>query len=664
MNRIPIPGGWYAFATLEGDWGSLIPNQHILTSKGIIHLPPTPHGQANCLYLVGATRNSQIVMAGQNQVTGECDLYRQGQWFKVGTTFGVSPCAFSQDGQFLYVAESALTGYFVNTDTGERTDFQLPFEADGIRAVIIPGNQVILGNTTKYSPEFNLSEFINYQNNLVAGQSDTPLGFVNTRDDKRYLIEAGGCFFNRQMFDGFNIALATVKQEENQSVIWFLNVDELAQFPHDVEEPMPVIGKDCWLTWFQFNGHLPGTATPWNAQLKVAEGGPIADSRDAQFAQWVQGHSVEEIEQQALNNPLPCVVYWDGRTWPRLPIIKNTDWLALQAYCFKDETPDQFEANMRAVIESIPLSYKKIALVCQCYTSNDSLTKNLKGIVPVFARLARDNSRINQLLVFSDQGRPTGLNDHPELIPYWTELFDGITGEPQMSDGTMPQDVYDIIEQMHAKYAQFCIDTHPNDMEAAARMCTQMIIEQVMFSFPGQGYCWKSADANRPPSKDVQAQLGAGFFWGWDLFFASGANGPRDLNAYPLPVHDITGQNPIFPGDPKVPNFEARNWLELSPPSSINILVFEYTNPSRRSDPLGLLVKFEIEADHPVEEISFSINDGDLPFVWRHTEGKDGRYYRAIAFKTTVEGNWTLTITARDNKGNEAVKQLPITVIA
>jgi hypothetical protein len=205
--------------------------------------------------------------------------------------------------------------------------------------------------------------------------------------------------------------------------------------PGEGEGPLgvPAIGKPCWLGWFEFINTL-AYVPPSNCNMWVHINGEIQTPDARQFAQWVQGGTVEEIEAQVAASSEPCVAYWDSRTWPRYPALRGQDWLALQAYCLAGENPTTFETNMRATIGAVP-GTQRICLVCQCYTSNTTLTADLAPLVAVYARLARDHANINMLLVFSDQGRATGLNDHQPVKPYWEELFAGITGAPDGSGG-------------------------------------------------------------------------------------------------------------------------------------------------------------------------------------------------------------------------------------
>lgn len=231
---------------------------------------------------------------------------------------------------------------------------------------------------------------------------------------------------------------------------------------------VPSIGKSCWLGWFEFTGPLavppgtlaytpPGNCSLWVNKSSLETGSPITDASNVKFANWVQapaGGTVDNIEALvATITDGPAVAYWDSRTWPRYPVLRPGDWLAIQAYCRVNEAPQDFEINMRAVIAAAPAS-NPICLVCQCYTSNTDNTSGLIALVPVYARLARDFNNVTMLLVFSDQGRATGLVDHPEVLPYWTDLYRGIPTAPvglSAAPATMSRywkTPYDIITEM------------------------------------------------------------------------------------------------------------------------------------------------------------------------------------------------------------------------
>jgi hypothetical protein len=201
-------------------------------------------------------------------------------------------------------------------------------------------------------------------------------------------------------------------------------------------DPIAVIGRGCYCGFFEFVP--PGDLPPGGVQLFIrCEGhadGALMLPDGTVIGQWVEGTSVEEIEEKAAASPAPPVAYWDSRDWPYWPTLPQPSWLCIQAYCGVNEPIADFERNMRATLDDAKPG-QALALVCQVYTSNLELTTNLSGLVPVFSRLARDYPAVTLLLGFTDQGRATGLCDHPEVRPLWDELAAGI---PSYPDAGMP----------------------------------------------------------------------------------------------------------------------------------------------------------------------------------------------------------------------------------
>lgn len=404
-------------------------------------------------------------------------------------------------------------------------------------------------------------------------------------------------------------------------------------------DPIVAIGKDCWLTWFEFN-QPPPQDPPGNAIVKIRYdiSGSIVRLDGSRFANWVDGVSVAEIEQKIAGSFYPCVAYWDGRNWPEWPTIRTYDWLALQAYCFNSESPALFESNMRAVIHDAQQRYNKIALVCQCYTSNASLTTDLKGLVPVYARLARDYPSINHLLVFSDQDRATGLNSHPELRPYWEELYAGITGEPggNVDPEILPENVFNTLEAVRPKYPTPLVD-------GGARL-----LNEVAWIHRNEGWGLERKDSgNNCPQTDTGVRCGCDILRlqnsGYDCLLNSeneavptrGARGDADPSRFVPPV------------DPGVE------------PSDFRVDIIEYDTLVHRSDPKGMLIRFDVTSSNPVVKIDLDlVNDGEpsIPVIFLDEPRRDGRYCRALAFKPTVNGDWTLRVTATDNQGNTATR--------
>jgi len=134
-------------------------------------------------------------------------------------------------------------------------------------------------------------------------------------------------------------------------------------------------------------------------------------------------------------------------------------------------------------------------------------------------------------------------------------------------DVDFPRSLWDaVVVPMHVKYAE----QFPTN-DDGARGFTKMLNEQLAFSDPSGGWCWKSSSPTNPPSKDVSARQFAGRFEGWDMLSAAGVNGPRVLAIYPPAYHDLAGQHPIAvtpqnhlgddppdPPDPPSDDLEAR----------------------------------------------------------------------------------------------------------
>lgn len=193
--------------------------------------------------------------------------------------------------------------------------------------------------------------------------------------------------------------------------------------------PLPKIGRPCWIGWFNFTDFpTPGSLVvairhiegPTHKATIVSNETLGVLTQDLILGHFIGGDSVSEIEAQAQVLAHRPVAYWDARRWPSFPKLPDGAWFCVRAYCLAGETPVVFEADMRRVLDGCPSI--PIALVCQQYTSNTDLTTDIKPLIPVFLRLARDYSRVIALLNFSGYGRDGGLEDHPELVPIWEQV--------------------------------------------------------------------------------------------------------------------------------------------------------------------------------------------------------------------------------------------------
>lgn len=403
---------------------------------------------------------------------------------------------------------------------------------------------------------------------------------------------------------------------------------------------VPAIGKPCWLCWFEFVDEL-AYIPPGNSYMWVKQGGGITRTNGELFAQWVEGNTVEEIERQD-NGSFPIVAYWDSRVWPRLPNISPKSWTAIQAYCKVTETPQQFEMNLSNYINTLPMD-RKYCLVCQCYSDNNSLTKDLIGIVPVFARLARDYNQISFLMPFNDQGRGNaevggGLQWNPQVKPYWEQLYAGIIGEP-VANPQLPPKICEALKRERNKYG-----VTPTGPELA------QILNDTAWQFPPDwGLSRKNSGfyVNSPErpglgniASDILHRKSDNLIW--DVLIAAGEH--SEVNCSEA-LGEMTDPN--------------RPWVEpVQPPNEpvIGRVDIIYHDPvCRRSDPAGCLIRFDIQSPNPVVEAEFDL-DGDgepsLAVFFSGEIARDGRYVRGLAFKFTVNGIWVLRVTAKDDQGN------------
>lgn len=94
--------------------------------------------------------------------------------------------------------------------------------------------------------------------------------------------------------------------------------------------------------------------------------------------------------------------------------------------------------------------------------------------------------------------------------------------------------------QRAAEIIDALIDSRANGTDDDRRDLTRSIIEQLVCEFPNDGYGGKSADENRPFSKDSIARQIGDQLWGWD--WQSGATRRRSVQPGDR-AGDLTGQH-------------------------------------------------------------------------------------------------------------------------
>lgn len=207
-------------------------------------------------------------------------------------------------------------------------------------------------------------------------------------------------------------------------------LDETAQEPVTV----PTIGRRLWLGWFLFPPF--DWALPGNCDLCVEPEMIVRDESGRSIAAYVAGNpdgDVDSLERNAaaakLKFGLPVIAYWTRKAQEgRVP--RGAEIIGVEAYRLKDESLLAFETRVLASVRRCG----KVALICQCYTSNALQTTDLASLVPIYAKIARDCSNVVALLAFSGSGRPTGLQDNPSVRPLWESLAAGIPGPPEVED--------------------------------------------------------------------------------------------------------------------------------------------------------------------------------------------------------------------------------------
>lgn len=421
INILPIPGAWYGVALPDGAYAALRTGVDVLTHMGPI---PLDHGD-NALFL-DATNVPHFKFAGQSH-GGRGTLEWDNGWSAVGPSFSVNPQIYLPDGR-LQIAVGSHQGYrFVDENGVPRTGDETYSddvrhlgewtEHDGI-VVGLHGYSIELQTNGKRHVLFNLH-----------GDPANPVG-ANTLK------------FRKQ---GVKCAVFWHEKARGRSIAMWFDETDIWQFPEALPdapqaEPIVRIGRPCHVVWFEHATppqQPPGHGVIW-AFAQAPRPGSVETFFGERLGTFVTVPAsmgepgVAQIEQQAQQSSVPVLAYWDERRWPRWPTLRPQDWLAVQAYRLKTESLAAFEVDINRVLQSAPAG-PKLAIVCQCYHQLEPSKQvtDPAPLVPVFARLARNNPRVEMLAVFSDAGRGnTGLAGHEDARPLWAELFAGVTGQP------------------------------------------------------------------------------------------------------------------------------------------------------------------------------------------------------------------------------------------
>lgn len=203
-----------------------------------------------------------------------------------------------------------------------------------------------------------------------------------------------------------------------------------------------------------FNGlHMQGLKS--NCELRVIQGDPVLFlyQGTTKIAAYVAGTpdgnlaSLNKAIAAAKPLGLPVAAYWP-RSLQSGALPTGADIVAVEAYQ-QEATLAAWETRVRASLKRCPTSW----LIAQCYTSNDTLTKNLEALVAPYSDFMNDFLSIHACLLFSGAGRPTGLQDHPEVLPLWKVVADSVKTPPLPMEPPVPiPDHKNVVVAARAKY--------------------------------------------------------------------------------------------------------------------------------------------------------------------------------------------------------------------
>lgn len=192
---------------------------------------------------------------------------------------------------------------------------------------------------------------------------------------------------------------------------------------------IPGVNRALWFGFFEFAG---ATDCPVNCRLKVEQGQPWLMVRDIVASRpiyrYVAGEpdgDVDAIDRavataKAVGDGLPTLAYV-----PRQASAVRIPDAVVGIECYRRN--GESEADFERYIRQTAARCQRVVLIVQCYTSNATLTKDLRSIPPVIARVARDVTNVEGVIVFSGSGRGTGFQDHPDVQPDWRMVAASIT---------------------------------------------------------------------------------------------------------------------------------------------------------------------------------------------------------------------------------------------
>lgn len=400
----------------------------------------------------------------------------------------------------------------------------------------------------------------------------------------------------------------------------------------------------------------------------------LYDKQNRAFAQYVQGNTIDEIEDWAQAATLPPVCYWDARTWPRYPVLPTNAYLCVQAYWHIDESLQTFEAEIRAAVSNAVSRGYRVCLVPQVYTSNAGNQTDLASVCIVTSRIAHDYPGVAITLGFSGTGRQTGLWQHPEATPYWDRYASGIS-VPNTGDNVSAPNEFAVVQQVAAEYPHLLqTNTIVSCTEFTQRVLSRLNAEWGCVgktAGEGQG---KPVGFEPRSVRGVDGNMYLITGISYDVLFHAPSYRQVDI------LGNATANEPgPWPKGPATPvwneiepqHYRANNpWIEKvplageQPPTSElpGMSIISFPETYRRSELGGLVTTFE--AARPVDgafvdTVEWWLSDGAPRFTFKleppggsWTPGeKDAPYFRTIGIKVDRNGVWNLFMRCRTTDG-------------
>lgn len=202
-----------------------------------------------------------------------------------------------------------------------------------------------------------------------------------------------------------------------------------------VHAPVVPIGRPLWFGFFEFRA--APTGQPSNCRIPVQQGAAWLDviGPGWRYAAGNPDGNISAIADAiyAAAGARPVVAYVPRRAQYAIEALR-ADIVGVEAYLGADETDAQFMARISDSLRRSP----RAVLIAQCYTSNTNNTQDLRRIPGLISALARDHANVEGIFVFSAGSRATGWDDHPEVHDDWRQVFNGITGAPDVAKPSPP----------------------------------------------------------------------------------------------------------------------------------------------------------------------------------------------------------------------------------